>query len=257
MTDALAEYIDWYNTRTAIGVRPKKDTTRMTQLPFLNLGCGKIALPGEQPGHHSIVESAIYQYPLWHNVDRNAQPGVDECVDVFTYPWPWADNSFDGALLSHIVEHITHETRASDEPMVYEMHVTEQEMRDYFLWVARNQHLRNQFQDGWHAFFYELWRVLTPGTIAHILGPYCWTQGAMCDPTHTRYLTEQTFVHGDDSSPFVYKTGGAKFELVKPAQFKLNELFMSERDDYEVLQRHFATRVNVVYDIYVQLRAVK
>ena len=256
MTDALAEYIDWYNTRTAIGVRPKKDTTRMTQLPYLNLGCGKITLPGEQPGHHSIVEKAIYQYPLWHNVDRNAQPGVDECVDVFTYPWPWADNSFDGALLSHIVEHIPHETRASGEPFVGPYFV-EQDMHHYFAWICKQQQLRNQFQDGWYAFFYELWRVLTPGAVAHILGPYCWTQGAFCDPTHTRYLTEQTFIHGDDSSPFTYKTGGAKFEQVRSAQYKLNELFMEERDDNQTLQRHFATRLNVVYDLYVQLRVVK
>lgn len=231
----------------------------MTQRPYLNLGCGRVILPNEQPGHHSIVEPAIYNYPLWVNADRNDGPGVDCVTDLFTYPWPWDDNSFDGALLAHIVEHIPHEIRLKPtrESWLGNYHSdnvsgqTTENQRNYWL---------SQMQDGWYAFFSELYRVLTPGSVAHILSPYAWSQGAMTDPTHTRWITEQTFTHSmrpEPDGPFKYANGGIYFELVMPPRFKITELYQHLVHRPELLEQALMTQVNVAYDIYAQLRAVK
>ena len=246
----------------------------MTQKPFLNLGAGRIILPGERPAHHGLVDEAIYQYPLWKNVDRNPQPGIDECVDVFTYPWPWPDNSFDGALLSHLCEHIPHEIRIKQtRPSPEFIEAQEQWTDRMFTTMKRGDPLRPKWnyssnvhdkytnmQDGWYAFMFELWRVLTPGAIAHILSPYAWSAGAVTDPTHTRYLTEHTFTHSmapDPDSPFEYATGGLHFEMESQPVFRITEMFQHLADDPQELTRALQTRLNVAYELYVRLRAVK
>lgn len=201
----------------------------MDQKPYLNVGCGRVILPAPAPAHYRLVDAGVTDYALWINADRNEGAGVDYIVDLFHYPWPFADNSFDGALLAHIAEHIPHEPKG-------------------------------EYQDGWYAFFAELWRVLTPGAVAHVLSPYGWSQGAITDPTHTRLLTEQTFTHSmapDPDSPFQYATGGLHFELVEPARFNITELFGYLRDDQDELRRALQTRINVAYELYVKLRAVK
>lgn len=221
----------------------------MSQRKYLNLGCGRIILPCEKPLHHALVDTAIYNYPLWHNVDRNGSEGVDECVDVFTYPFPWADNSFDGALLSHLCEHIPHEIDL----------VARYTYKPYELWTERDRVL-SEVQDGWYAFFAELYRVLTDGAIVHILSPYGWSQGAITDPTHTRLLTEHTFTHSmqpDTHSPFQYETGGINFEMVGSPQFGITEMFQHLVGKPELLQLAFQTNINVAYDMYIKLRVVK
>lgn len=229
----------------------------MSQKPYLNLGCGRVILPAEAPAHHGLVNQAIYDYPLWVNTDRNAQPGVDEVVDLFVYPWPWADNSFDGALLAHLVEHIPHSINLAGEAGLSGIQI----MRRADLACA---------QDGWYAFFAELHRVLTPGARAHILAPYGWSQGAITDPTHTRLITEHTFTHSmrpDPGAPFAYSTLDLHFEPVSTA-FRITELFAhllpGDGDDSATqarkqvqLQQALQTSLNVAYEVYTVLEAVK
>lgn len=232
----------------------------MTQLPYLNLGAGRIILPDAPPFHHRLVDAAIYQYPLWHNVDRNPEPGIDECVDLFAYPWPWADNSYDGALLSHLCEHIPHEVKWGGKFS----HFNYPYANDTWL-QAYKTHLEmaeqgQNYQDGWYAFFAELYRVLTDGAMVHILSPYGWSQGGITDPTHTRLLTEHTFTHSmkpDPDSPFKYATGGIHYEMDQPAAFHVTEMFQHTKDDPLEFTRALQTRINVVYDLYVKLRVVK
>jgi hypothetical protein len=180
-------------------------------------------------------------------------------VDLFAYPWPWADNSYDGALLSHIAEHIPHEIRYANEP-VFCPGAREDEVRRWMEWNGKQVALRSLYQDGWYAFFSELYRVLTPGAIVHILSPYGWSQGAITDPTHTRLLTEHTFTNSmapDEDSPFKYETGGIHFEMAQPEVFHVTDLFEHLKDDPVEFTRALRTRLNVAYEIYVQLRAVK
>jgi hypothetical protein len=247
----------------------------MTQRKFLNLGCGHVILPCERPFHHGLVDEAIYNYPLWHNVDRNGGEGVDECVDVFTYPWRWEDNSFDGALLSHLAEHIPHEIKLNyhrsivasyndGEHIIYGDTSPEIERLD-----QRAKQL-SQCQDGWFAFFAELYRVLTPGAIVHILSPYGWSQGAITDPTHARLLTEHTWTHSmqpDPNATFSYETGGIHFEVVN-VTFGLYQnwqhLLTHPHDNAETVSAKQAkfnellrSQINVVNDMYAKLRVVK
>lgn len=234
----------------------------LTQKPYLNLGCGRIILPAPRPAHHTLVDEGIYAYPLWLNADRNAGPGVDQIVDLFRYPWPWADNAFDGALLSHLVEHVPHEIRTAIIPPY--------DWDERFDWHAREQALAGM-QDGWYAFFAELHRVLTPNAIAHILAPYGWSQGAITDPTHTRLITEHTFTHAmgpEPDAPFRYETGGLHFDLVEPPRFGLYPMFAhlapTEDDTPDqrarktiLFQEAIMTRINVVNDLAVKIKAIK
>lgn len=225
----------------------------MTQLPYLNLGCGRIILPAPRPYHHGLVDEGIYAYPLWTNADRNAEPGVDCVMDAFTYPWGFEDNSFDGALLSHLAEHIPHEIRVRQN----------YQARSPF--SGDGEHARRAkellaCQDGWYAFFAELYRVLTPGALVHILSPYGWSQGALTDPSHTRYLTEHAFTHSmqpDPDSPFKYETGGIHFRMTRPASFNITEMFAHLVNEPERLRFALMTQINVVYEMYVQLEVVK
>lgn len=236
----------------------------MSQKKYVNLGSGKRILPTDPDPSDWLIDPAIFHYPLWYNVDKVALPGVDECVDLFTYPWPWPDNHFDGTLLSHIVEHIPHEIR-----LPYEVSISR-----YDAPIRRRWNELSQLQDGWFAFFSELTRVLTPGAIAHIISPYAWSQGAATDPTHTRLITEHVWTHqlakADVNDQFAYSTGNCNLEMVEPPKLWITPMFYHLLPDpsqpYIQQGGHnwtdrivyaLQTQLNVCYAIYVKLRAVK
>lgn len=221
------------------------------QRPYLNLGCGRVILPAPKPAHYAILPDALTDYALWTNVDRNLVPGVDLTFDLFRYPWPLRSNGYDGALIAHVAEHIPHGIKVRDSAPEW--------FEPDFVWGSRAAELA-ELQDGWWAFFAELYRVLTPGAVAHVLSPYAWSAGAMTDPSHTRYLTEHTFTHSmqpDASSPFAYQTGGIHFELAEPPRFGLTGLHdltgVTQQQFYGLMQ----TQINVVSEIYQPLRVVK
>ena len=215
------------------------------QKPYLNLGCGRIILPGPKPAHHVLVPDTVYSYPKFVNADRNALPGVDKVFDCFRYPWPIEDNSFDGALVAHLAEHIPHDIRP-----INNMTGTE---------GTRYQKLATA-QDGWYAWWAEMHRVLTPGAVVYVLSPYAWSAGAMTDPSHTRYLTEHAFTHSmqpDDSSPFKYETLGLNFRMIAPAAFNITPMFQHLIGRDELLQHALMTQLNVAYELMVMLECVK
>lgn len=79
-------------------------------------------------------------------VDIVKLPGVDEVVDLLTFPWPWASDSVDLVICSHFLEHVP-------------------------------GRLRGAWMD-------ELWRILKLGGMATILVPHAGTPGAIQDFTH-------------------------------------------------------------------------
>jgi len=251
--------------------------------PYLNLGCGRLILPMQnnpignlipvgdgfyKPAHHALVESALYKYPFWLNIDRNTQPGVDRTMDLFTYPWDLPDNAYDGALLTHLIEHIPHEIEPAKQTWIVNNGVgTTYKLPEYF---RARQELKAMYQDGWMAFFHNLYRVLTPGAKVHILSPYAWSQGAVTDFSHTRLITEHTFTHSmqpDENSPFEYATGGINFKFlgVQFTPTEMSQTFLVHEGDSEQTQgwkrNHFMDdfqrKLNTVYEVYCQLEVVK
>ena len=58
----------------------------------LNLGCGFNKREG------------------FHNVDKFPDCAPDAVVDLESFPWPWADDSVDEVVMSHVLEHLGAET---------------------------------------------------------------------------------------------------------------------------------------------------
>lgn len=106
----------------------------MTDLLRLNLGCGL-----------TIADDMV-------NVDIMPLPGVDVVTDL-DQPWPWADETAELMLASHLFEHV-------DKPV-------------YFMG--------------------EAWRVLAADGVLDIRVPYYKHCFAFTDPTHKRFCTELTF----------------------------------------------------------------
>lgn len=108
------------------------------------------------------------------------------------------------------------------------------------------EHVRNLVQ-----FMEEIYRVCRSGATLHVSGPYYTSRGAFRDPTHVRFLTEDTFQY---------------FEV--PTDYGIRTNFVMEQIEYEVrrpfrylpsflikyCRRHLW---NVVDSFWVILRAVK
>jgi SAM-dependent methyltransferase len=88
-------------------------------------------------------------------VDIVDMPGVDIVHDLEKYPWPFKNNSVDEAFCSHYVEH------------------TKCLMK----------------------FMNELWRILKPDARCTILAPYYTSMRCWQDPTHTRAISEASFLY--------------------------------------------------------------
>jgi SAM-dependent methyltransferase len=224
--------------------------------PYLNLGCGTTHFPGERPPGHEFIAESVYAYPDWLNVDKVKGVGADKVFDLFAYPWPLESNSFDGAILGHIAEHIPHEIKQSLATNFIKNGMDSENFEAFYF--ERYKEL-SILQDGWYAFFSELYRVLTPGAIVHIISPYAWSQGTVTDPTHTRLLTEHTFSHG--LAPDQY-TGTFKYNIdcnfaIDGHQLRYSPWAQPFMNDPDMLATAIMTRINMVYDFYVKLRAVK
>lgn len=235
--------------------------------PFLNLGCGRTHLPGERPAHHALVPADIYSGREWVNVDRVGNVGADKVFDLFAYPWPLDDNSYDGALLSHLCEHIPHEIKSQDSQSWIANGFDSPDKDDLYFKLYRRV---ASLQDGWFAFFAELYRVLTPGAEVHILSPHARSDGAISDPTHTRYLLPDSFQHSmvpNPDAPFEYATGGIHFEMEKchyGLQSNYKHLMPQPTEPLDVqqsksvqLEHLMLSQNNIVAEFYVRLKVVK
>ena len=115
---------------------------------WLDVGCG----PNKQAG-------AV-------GMDRRKLEGVDVVHDIEDLPWPFADESFDKILCSHILEHL--------KP-----------------WLMVD------LMD-------EMWRVLKPKGLVMIAMPYAGSFGFYQDPTHVKAWNEATAQYFDPNYP-LYK----------------------------------------------------
>ena len=149
----------------------------------LNLGCGNVIFPMEKGeplpygNHLSWLPPECYENG-WLNVDKWGNPGVDEVVNLFAFPWirsttgqPWPDNSVDFMYCGHLIEHIPHEVRVHLDTPVH-------------LWADYTRFC--EMLDGLYVFFYEVWRVLRPNGQIHV---------RKAPPCSRRMASERGFVH--------------------------------------------------------------
>jgi len=226
---------------------------------YLNLGCGRIIFPLDKekpnpfPEHLANLPDSCYE-PGWVNVDKYPNPGVNETIDLFRFPWirssngnPFNDNSVDEIWASHIIEHIPHQVALVDG--------TPPNMTREYSRLINNL-------DGFFVFFAECYRLLKPGGIVHIRCPFGLSVGGIADPTHTRYLVPATFsylaANGRDTAPFDYHLP-MNFEMVVPYNMRFRGRWSEESEYYSAkgIERLLYSQFGVCDELQVTLKAVK
>jgi hypothetical protein len=118
---------------------------------------------------------------------RDGYEGVDlygdkakHKVDLFKFPWPFADASVEEINCSHFMEHIP---------------AREVEPRDlvegYPMYAAVNL----IGQDMLFAFMDECYRILKQDSWMHVVVPSGRSNRAFQDPTHRRFFVQETFLY--------------------------------------------------------------
>lgn len=116
----------------------------------------------------------------FEGVDVAQAEGVTHVVDLWKFPWPWADNSVDELHCSHFIEHI---------PMEY---VGERHRSKDLDPVARTPHAG---KDLFFAFFDECFRILKHDGSMTVITPAARSNRAFQDPTHRRFIVAETFCY--------------------------------------------------------------
>lgn len=102
-------------------------------------------------------------------------------VDLFKFPWPFADDSVDELHASHLLEHIPAREIEERDIVKKTMSTT---TYDKFLG-----------QDMFFAFMDECYRVLKPECWMTIVVPSGRSNRAFWDPTHRRFFMQETFLY--------------------------------------------------------------
>lgn len=112
------------------------------------------------------------------NLDFFKSEGVDVVHDMTVTPWPFPDNHFGVISAEHVLEHIPMEFVPYGDRKV----------------------------DALVAVMNEAWRVLAPGGRFLIQVPTVHGQGAFQDPTHRRFLCENSIYYFSRKPAFVEGT---------------------------------------------------
>jgi SAM-dependent methyltransferase len=164
----------------------------------LNFGCGRDIRQG------------------YVNVDITALPGVDHVL-IPGRPYPFADDTFDEIVMSHVVEHI-----AEPLPVMQELH-----------------------------------RIAKPGAICKIACPYGSSDDAFEDPTHVRQYFKDSFHYFSQPvywrADYLYRGDWQPERIVLLVKRDAIAGCKNETDLMDRVNRHR----NVVQEMRAQLRAVK
>ena len=108
------------------------------------------------------------------------------------------------------------------------------------------EHLQNLL-----PFMEEVYRVCRPGAEVRVVVPYYTSRGAFRDPTHVRFITEDTFQYFEPPTDYGVKTN-----------FRIERIDYDMRKPFRYFPKYFQKRFrrylwNVVDNMSVTLRAVK
>lgn len=238
----------------------------------VNLGCGTLTMPrAEKPLQHDPVPDAVYLDPAiqWDNVDRNPAPNVSHLENLFAYPWALETGAYDVALVSHLAEHIPHEICWNGRDWGHlTLDRAPQSIRDqiaYFGGVVLPHGSHPGYQSGWYAWFSELWRIMKPGGKAYIMVPFAFSNGAVAEPTHTRYCIPATFNYFNPSDDFMTPMGQQWKVEWESIRFQPHEMGMRHAEAHllpganaaTLIEGHMMRYVNVMFAFMAVLEAVK
>lgn len=183
----------------------------------LNLGCGRNRRPG------------------WVNADLAPDCHPDVLMNIEALPWPFADDSFDEVVASHVLEHVGALPRT-------------------YLGVIA-----------------ELYRVCRDGAVITITVPHPRHDDFLNDPTHVRAITAESFLlfsqavnraliaDGASDSPLGLRLG-VDFEVTQ-IRHQLDAAWQARRASGELDDTAIAEAAkranNVIQATTVVLRAVK
>lgn len=177
----------------------------------LDLGCGQRATEG------------------FKGVDIAPGDGVEYVVDLFQYPWPFADRSVREVVSNHLIEHIPH-------------------YRPEYNGV-----------DGFWMFFNELHRICQKNAKVVLTCPYAKADRAFWDPSHVRFIHEMNFhylspewlaMQGLSQYPIT-----AHFEVVVIDGLNVPDDIMNRNQEAQNLARSYYW--NALTDLRIELKAIK
>lgn len=200
--------------------KPKLEMVTEAPSVKLDLACGQTPIEG------------------FEGVDFYA-PNAKHKVDLFKFPFPWADNSVDELHCSHFVEHLP---------------ARDVEPRDL---LNAKDAPRFVGKDFLFAFMDECWRVLKPGGKMRVIVPNCTSTRAFQDPTHRRFLTVNTFYYFSKEWREATKLNHYRVEC----NFGFSAAPLVSQDEAlfsdEVRARRFNELWNVIHDWQADLIAHK
>jgi len=167
--------------------------------------------------------------------------GAKHVVDLWKFPWPWADSSVDDLHCSHHIEHIP--AREVEERDV--LNITDALKKE---WVGRDMFL---------AFFDECWRILKPNAKMTIITPCARNNRAFQDPTHRRYIVAETFLYLNE--PFRKGNKLDHYRAVCNFDVKCDPVVMADMTllHPEAQTRRFTESWNTVLDWSATITAIK
>lgn len=179
------------------------------------------------------------------SVDLNA-PNPAHRVDLFKFPWPFADNSVEELHASHFIEHI---------PLrdVEEKDIVKQDS------AAARDRVAKEFvgKDMLFAFFDECYRILKPGGDLTCIWPSLRSNRAFQDPTHRRFIPLEMLMYLDPGWRKANKLD--HYRVNCHFQGNGNFSMLQEETAYtaEVQNRRFNNFWNTILDFHAVMKAIK
>lgn len=222
--------------------------------PFSECHGARIGVPNPHPNLQLAAPTDLLKLDLGcGNTPREGFEGVDIAgdkakhkVNLFKFPWPFEDNSVEEINLSHMMEHIP------------AREVEERDLMDDARRALGTDGMRSRFlgQDMMFAFFDEMWRILRHDGWVHVLVPCARNNRAFQDPTHRRFIVEDTFAYFSK-----------EWRDINVPQYKVRCNFGSNVSHTiisdialraaEVQGEMIRTRWNIAVDLVAKMKAIK